>query len=186
MIAAKIANMRQGERTDIHQPSATWPKVSQEQAAKMLGVGVRSVGRGRYILDHGTPEEIESAVAGKQDPAPLAATIKRRVEGGPVSEEEDHVDKARAKLEDALALIGTFRGLHIGVEEIVERLVERRQEEMLEKLHKLVDAHTPEQLFSELRAALNVALAALTERDADDAHDDADVSLGDIPVEGRA
>jgi hypothetical protein len=79
MIAAKIANLRQGERSGL--TPATWP-VSQEAAAKALGVGERSVRRGRYILDHGTPEEIEAAVAGRQDPGPLAAAIKRRVDGG--------------------------------------------------------------------------------------------------------
>jgi hypothetical protein len=171
MVAAKIANMRQGERTDLHQPSALVPKVSQEQAAKVMGVGVRSVGNGRYILDHGTPEEIEAAVAGRQDPRPLAAVIKRRIEGGPGPEEEDHVDKAKHKLEDALATIGTFRHLHIDVVEIVERLEERRDWDMLEKLFKLVDAHDPEQLFAELRTALKAALDP-AERDADDLADD--------------
>jgi len=72
MIAARIANMRQGERTDL-QPSAPGPKVSQEQAAQALGVGTRSVTRGRYILDHGTPEEIEAAVEGKEPP-PVGST----------------------------------------------------------------------------------------------------------------
>jgi hypothetical protein len=39
MIGAKIANISQGERTDI-EPSANWQKVSQPQAAKMLNVSV--------------------------------------------------------------------------------------------------------------------------------------------------
>jgi ParB-like nuclease family protein len=38
MIAAKIANMRQGARTDL-QPSANLPELSQSQAAEMLNVG---------------------------------------------------------------------------------------------------------------------------------------------------
>jgi len=41
MVAADLANMRQGERTDL--PSANLPKVSQHQAAAMLSVGARSI-----------------------------------------------------------------------------------------------------------------------------------------------
>ena len=37
MIGAKIANISQGERTDI-EPSANWQKVSQPEAAKMLSI----------------------------------------------------------------------------------------------------------------------------------------------------
>jgi uncharacterized metal-binding protein len=45
MVAAKVANMKQGERTDI-QPSADLRKViSQDQAASMLNIGKRSVQR---------------------------------------------------------------------------------------------------------------------------------------------
>lgn len=41
-VAAKLATMRQGERTDL-QPSANFPKVSQSQAAEMLNVSDRSL-----------------------------------------------------------------------------------------------------------------------------------------------
>jgi DNA modification methylase len=63
LMAAKRANMRQGERTDL-EPSDSLPKVSQQQAAKDHGVHVRSVGRAEYVLEQGTPEEIQMIVDG--------------------------------------------------------------------------------------------------------------------------
>ena len=42
MVAASIANMRQGERTDV-EPSATLRKVSQTDAADLVNVSPRSV-----------------------------------------------------------------------------------------------------------------------------------------------
>ena len=184
MIAAKIANMAQGQRTDLHQPSATWPKVSQEAAAKSMGVGVRSVRRGRYILDNGSPAEIEAAVTGKEDPAPLYTRIRNRIKGGPEPQEEDHVDKAGAKLVEALTVIGTFQHFHIDVNEIVERLA-RRNRSTLEQIHKLVDQHDPEHLFADLRVAVTAALAAL-EQDIDTDADDADDDLRTMRAEGGA
>jgi hypothetical protein len=44
MVAAKLANMRQGERTDL-EPSANWQKVSIRRAAEILNVSERSVAR---------------------------------------------------------------------------------------------------------------------------------------------
>jgi hypothetical protein len=41
-VAARLANMRQGERTDL-EPSANLPKVSQPDAAKLLTVSERSL-----------------------------------------------------------------------------------------------------------------------------------------------
>jgi len=38
MIAARLANMKQGERTDIAEPSANLPKVDQATAARNLNV----------------------------------------------------------------------------------------------------------------------------------------------------
>jgi hypothetical protein len=43
MVAAKIATMRQGERTDLAEPSANLQKVDQETAAGMLNISVRTV-----------------------------------------------------------------------------------------------------------------------------------------------
>jgi hypothetical protein len=50
MVAARIANMRQGARTDL-QPSANLPEVSRPQAAAMLNVSERTVRSVRTVRD---------------------------------------------------------------------------------------------------------------------------------------
>jgi N6-adenosine-specific RNA methylase IME4 len=55
MVAAKIATMKQGERTDI-EPSAILRKVNQARAAKFLNVSTRSVQSAAAVHDTGTPE----------------------------------------------------------------------------------------------------------------------------------
>ena len=54
MIAARLANMPQGARTDL--PSIDG--MSHEDAAKLLNVGPASVGRARRMLKQGTPQDI--------------------------------------------------------------------------------------------------------------------------------
>ena len=63
-IAARIANMRQGERTDL-QPSANLQKVSQAQAAKMLNVSERSVAHASRVLEGGIPELVNAVDRGE-------------------------------------------------------------------------------------------------------------------------
>lgn len=62
--AARLANMRQGERTDL-QPSANLRKVSQAEAAERLGVSERSVASARKVHDRGAPELVEALDAGQ-------------------------------------------------------------------------------------------------------------------------
>jgi hypothetical protein len=45
-------------------PSDSLPKVSQQQAVDKHGIHVRSVGRADYVLENGTPEEIQMIVDG--------------------------------------------------------------------------------------------------------------------------
>ncbi len=52
-----MVNMRQGERTDL-MPIGT---MSQDEAAHLLNVSLRSVRRGKIVTDHGTPALIEAA-----------------------------------------------------------------------------------------------------------------------------
>ncbi len=75
MVAAKMANMRQGERTDIR-PSATLPKVSQVEAARQLGVSDRSVRHALETKNTGAPELI-AAVESGQVPVSIAAHLAR-------------------------------------------------------------------------------------------------------------
>jgi hypothetical protein len=54
-VAAKLSNMRQGQRTDL-EPSANLPKVGQADAAKMLNVSTRTVASASAVRSAGTPE----------------------------------------------------------------------------------------------------------------------------------
>jgi len=64
MVAAKLANMRQGARTDL-QPSANLPEVGQPEAAQMLSVGERSLRSAKKVLTSGTPELARAVEQGK-------------------------------------------------------------------------------------------------------------------------
>jgi N6-adenosine-specific RNA methylase IME4 len=64
VVARRIANMRQGERTDIEH-SANLQKVSVAQAAELLNVSERSVHSAGKVLDHGTPELVKAVESGR-------------------------------------------------------------------------------------------------------------------------
>jgi ParB-like chromosome segregation protein Spo0J len=88
MVAAKLANMRQGERTDLLPDGE---RLSQEQASALLNVSPRSTARARTILQDGDPElskAVESggirlATAGTINPRCLyrSSQTKRRRNG---------------------------------------------------------------------------------------------------------
>jgi N6-adenosine-specific RNA methylase IME4 len=52
MVAARLATMRQGERTDL-QPSATLPKVTQPQAAALMNVSARLLRSAKTVQENG-------------------------------------------------------------------------------------------------------------------------------------
>lgn len=64
MVAAAIANMAQGERTDV-EPSANLQKVSQSQAAEMLNVSPRTVAAAVKVRDEAAPELVHAVESGK-------------------------------------------------------------------------------------------------------------------------
>jgi hypothetical protein len=64
MVAAKIANMRQGARTDL-QPQANLSEVSLDGAAKKMDVSAGSVKAARVVLDHGAPELVKAVEEGR-------------------------------------------------------------------------------------------------------------------------
>ena len=64
MVAARLANMCQGERTDL-QLCANLHKVSQSEAADKLRVSRRSVIKANRIITDGTPELVSVIDAGK-------------------------------------------------------------------------------------------------------------------------
>ena len=72
MVAADLANLGQGARTDLaqsgaadsSQPSANLPKVSQGDAADMLHVSTRSVTAATRVREHGAEELIDAVKDG--------------------------------------------------------------------------------------------------------------------------
>jgi len=75
MVAAKVANMSQGERTDI-EPSANLQKVSQSQAADLLNVSPRSVATAKTVLESAKPETVKAVEAGEMAPSLAAKVIE--------------------------------------------------------------------------------------------------------------
>lgn len=63
MVAASLANMRQGERTDV-EPSANLPKVSQSDAAQLLQVSTRAVTTAAKVERTAPAEVVEAVKAG--------------------------------------------------------------------------------------------------------------------------
>jgi ParB-like chromosome segregation protein Spo0J len=72
-VAAKLANMAQGERTDI-EPSANLQKVSQSEAAQLLNVSPRSVAAAKKVIEE-APSEIVHAVEQGAMAVSLAAQV---------------------------------------------------------------------------------------------------------------
>jgi hypothetical protein len=58
MIAAKLANMPSGTRTDL-QPTANLQEVSRAEAAKMFNVSERTVNTAKKVEQNAIPELIE-------------------------------------------------------------------------------------------------------------------------------
>ncbi len=64
MVAANIANMRSGARTDL-KPAASLPEVSQADAAKLLNVSERSVRKARKVRKKADPVIVDAVEKGK-------------------------------------------------------------------------------------------------------------------------
>lgn len=65
LVAARVATMRQGERTDLNKRSANLRKVSQEAAARVVNVSERSVTTARDVLEHGAAELVAAVDDGR-------------------------------------------------------------------------------------------------------------------------
>jgi hypothetical protein len=76
-VAAKLANMRQGERTDL-EPSANLPKVSQSDAAKLLNVSGRSVRSAKAVCDQAVPELIKKVEQGEISVSKAANDVRNK------------------------------------------------------------------------------------------------------------
>jgi N6-adenosine-specific RNA methylase IME4 len=115
MVAAKLATMRQGARTDLAtQPSANLPEVAQPTAAKSLSISERALRHARRVHDHGTPELIRAVERGRlavsvaDRASHMSVDIQRRIaaeaEAGNVNAARQVVkQESRAERETALA-----------------------------------------------------------------------------------
>src|SRR5574337_1343622 len=73
MVAARLANMRQGERTDL--PQIWGRSVSQSEAGKMLNVSSGSVDYAAKVQRDGVPELVAAVDAGKVRVSAAAAAV---------------------------------------------------------------------------------------------------------------
>lgn len=89
MVAAKIAKMRQGARTDL----SPIGEKSQAEAADLLNVGKRSVERATEIMEHGVPQ-LRDAVERGEASVSAASEIAQR----PHAEQTQIVARGRAEI----------------------------------------------------------------------------------------
>ena len=78
MVAANLATMRQGARTDL----SPIGEMSQSQAAELLNVGKRSVDRAKIVLSEGSPELIQAVQAGELSVSGAEERIRRGLTTG--------------------------------------------------------------------------------------------------------
>jgi ParB-like chromosome segregation protein Spo0J len=79
MVAAELANMRQGARTDLAPNGA----MSQGNAAKLLNVGRRSVQRAVALRESADPAVVEMVKRGEMTTAAAAVSVKLPEGSGP-------------------------------------------------------------------------------------------------------
>lgn len=91
MVAARLADMRQGERTDLAGPSANLRKVAQTEAASKLNVSPRLVTSARTVQEKGSAKLRHAVDTGKL-PASAAAQAARL----PAEEQDAIAERAEA------------------------------------------------------------------------------------------
>lgn len=79
LAAARRADMRQGERTDL---SPFGERLSQAKAAERFGVSKRSVERAKTVLNHGSPELVAAVESGDIAVSLAAKTVRHYRETG--------------------------------------------------------------------------------------------------------
>jgi hypothetical protein len=86
MAAARLANMRQGARTDLKQPLANFPEVSQKQAAALLNVSDRLVRSAKSLQEKGSCRVIAAV-----DHGCVAVSTAERLAKGLEPHEQDRL-----------------------------------------------------------------------------------------------
>jgi len=102
MVAAKIATMRQGARTDL----SPIDERSQENAATLLNVSKRSVERAAKVLNRGTPELIEKVDGGEVSVSAAAAVADL-----PEAEQRTVVNQGKKAVAQAAKVVRVLRML---------------------------------------------------------------------------
>ena len=109
MVGADLATMRQGARTDLRQPSASLPEVSQAQAARLSTASERGVRSAVFVKKKGSHDLVQAVRAGKitVNLAAKLATASEETQRRAVAEpDRAHVlvkQAARAERESELA-----------------------------------------------------------------------------------
>jgi ParB-like chromosome segregation protein Spo0J len=96
MVALAVANMPSGYRTDL-EPSANLLKVSQSDAARMVGVSTRTVTSAAVVRDRGTRELIERVKRGE-----VAVSLAAQVASLPKREQQRLTNGAEESLRSAV------------------------------------------------------------------------------------
>jgi hypothetical protein len=106
MMAAKIATMRQGERTDVA-PSANSQKVSQAKAAEMVNISVRTLADAKKVQAEAQPEVIRAVEAGHiavsaaaklaQQPVETQREVTAKVTSGEAKTVEQAIKQVRVE-----------------------------------------------------------------------------------------
>ena len=75
MIAARLANLHDGQRADYAAASQICKPVTQAQAAELMNVSPRSVAHAKTVQEHGSPELQKAVDAGEISPSRAAFEI---------------------------------------------------------------------------------------------------------------
>lgn len=119
MVAARYANMRQGERTDLPQePSANLPKVDQQTAAKALSISERALRSAKRVQERGVPELIKAVDRGR-----LAVSLAERAARMPVEQQRRIAAEAEAGRANVVRTVVKQESRAIKERELGERQV---------------------------------------------------------------
>ena len=142
MVAAKLANMPQGARTD-REPSANLQKVSQSKAARLLNVSLRSVADAKKVIERGTTE-----LARRVNRGEIKVSTAAKVSGKPEEQQTQVTGLDPRALRSAVkAALGEREvALPAAKQSITDRLLWREQQADLlrrlaagERVHDQVD-----------------------------------------------
>jgi N6-adenosine-specific RNA methylase IME4 len=137
MVAAKLATMRQGARTDL----SPIGEMSQQQAADLLNVGKRSVERAQVVRDQGAPELVAAVESGK-----VSVLAAADVATKPTEEQREIVARGEKEILEAAKAIRAEKFERRRAERILENDKVRERNEALplsERHYSVIYADPP-------------------------------------------